>query len=58
MNSKLSVPTYTIDDLTSAVMNKDMPLVKKIISSNKQLVNKEDEVFYISLKIFHIIISI
>ena len=41
---------YNIKDLTSAVRNKDMPLVENIISSNKQLIHKQDQVYYFPLK--------
>ena len=50
MFSKIFGSKYTVNDLTSAVKNKDMPLVEKIVSSNKQLIDGKDKVFYISLK--------
>ena len=50
MISKLSDPTYTIYNLTSAINTKDMPLVEKILSGNKQLIRKKDKVFYFPLK--------
>ena len=50
MAYSLSAATYTAHDLTSAVRNKDMPLVEKILFKKKQLIYEMDKVFYISLR--------
>ena len=44
MSSKLLTSAYTVDELADAVDYKNMPLVVKILSSNKLLVNEKDKV--------------